>query len=96
MPNLFYIQNPTLPTFESWASQLRIDLPNYDIPKVNDKTNTVYYTVDNWWEWANQFIKNNNLDFATPLPTRLSYPNKDDWKKWVLFLVSSTSFFAIA
>ena len=96
MPKLFYIQNPTLPTFESWASQLRIDLPDFDIAKVSDKTSTTSYTVDNWWEWANQFIKNNNLDSSVPFPTRLSYPNKDDWKKWVLFLVSSTSFFAIA
>ena len=88
MTNLIFIQNPTLPTFESWSAQLRIDLPTYDIP--------ISYTVDNWWEWASQFIKNNNLDSVTPLPTRLSYPNKDDWRKWVLFVVSSTSLFAIS
>lgn len=88
MANISYIQNPTLPTFEEWVAQLRIDLPNYDI--------SISYTVNNWWEWANQFVLNNNLDSAIPLPTRIAYPNKEDWKKWVLFVVSSNAGFVIS
>jgi hypothetical protein len=96
MPTISYIQNPTLPSFESWACQLRIDLRTYNIPKVGIQTNNVYYNVNNWWEWASELILSNNLDSTIPLPTRLSYPNKNDWKKWVLFVVSSTSLFAIS
>jgi len=83
-----FIQNPTLPTFESWIAQLNIDLPNYNIPKD--------YTVDQWWNWANFFILNNNLQDIIPLPTKSSYPKEEDWKKWVLSVISLNSIVAIA
>lgn len=89
MANLVFIQNPLLETFENWSAQLRIDLTGFDIP--------ISYPVANWWEWASQFIKNNNnLTANVPLPTRLSYPKEEDWKRWVLFTISSTSIFKIA
>ncbi len=87
MAKLIFIQNPTLPSFEEWIAQLNIDLPDYVIPKS--------LKVDHWWEWASQFILNNNLDATTPLPTRTSYPEENDWRRWVLFVISSSSIFAI-
>lgn len=66
----------TLPTnmeFDRWADQLRIDLPLMSIP--------IHDGVDNWQDWAIQVIYNND-NIVIPLPTDISYPNKEDWRKW--------------
>jgi hypothetical protein len=66
-------------SFKEWASQIRIDLPQITFP-VPDK-------VEYWRDWASQVVYSNYLN-NVPLPTEISYPNTEDWKKWGAFFVN--------
>ena len=73
MPNI------TLPInldFERWANQLRVDLPNMNIP--------ISRGEDNWREWANQII-NANPTSNIPIPTETGYPQNKDWRQWAIY-----------
>lgn len=65
--------------FVEWASQIRIDLPNFSFP-IPDK-------VEKWRDWASQVVNNNNI-FSIPLPSKISYPKNEDWQKWAAYFVN--------
>lgn len=75
---------PQLPiniSFNEWANQLYLDLPQYRIPIVTKE--------ENWRKWAIYLLMDNRLDGIVPLPTEHSYPNIEDWRKWAKFFIDS-------
>lgn len=66
--------------FATWAAQIRVDLPSYNIPLIKE--------IKGWRDWASQIIANNALA-AVPVPTTLAYPNDNDWKIWASYFVNS-------
>lgn len=66
--------------FMRWAHQVRLDLPNMNIP--------IPISEKEWKLWARQIINSNVIKNA-PLPTDLSYSNPEDWRKWAIFFVGS-------
>lgn len=71
-------------TFKEWASQIRIDLPNIDIPIPPGD-------VETWRNWASQVVYTNRLA-NVPLPTALAYPNLEDWRIWAAYFINSIIF----
>jgi hypothetical protein len=64
----------TLPTgmnLMDWADQVTMDLENKVIPRK-------LMNVDNWQEWANQFLELPDISKNNP-PDPYSY---SDWKEW--------------
>jgi hypothetical protein len=63
----------TLPTgmgLQDWADQIALDLDSYGaLGRLDD--------VDNWQNWAMQFINNTTLGRNFPLPYDF-----DDWREW--------------
>jgi hypothetical protein len=63
----------TLPTgmgLRDWADQIALDLDNYGaLGRLDD--------VDNWQNWAMQFLNNTTLGRNFPLPYDF-----DDWREW--------------
>ena len=63
----------TLPTgmqLQDWADQVALDLDNYGaLGRLDD--------VDNWQNWAMQFLNNTTLGRNFPLPYDF-----DDWRDW--------------
>ena len=75
---------PVLPLnieFKEWASQIRIDLPNIDIP-------VPPASVEGWKGWASQVVNGNGLT-NVPLPTADAYPEIEDWRNWGAFFINS-------
>lgn len=75
--------SPLLPkgiTFTKWANQLIVDLPALDIPIIR--------SADYWQSWASQLVNSNQLQ-NVPIPTKLAYPNPEDWEKWAPYFVSA-------
>lgn len=68
-------------TFNDWASQIRIDFTNIDIPTPPDD-------VEGWMDWASQVVYNNGF-FNVPLPTSLAYPDVEDWRNWGAYFINS-------
>jgi hypothetical protein len=68
--------------FKTWATQLIIDLPEYNIPDPESE--------DKWWDWAAQIISNNRLS-NIPIPSKHIYKNKEDWSKWATYLIDSVN-----
>ena len=66
--------------FKEWASQIRIDLPGIFLPNPPE--------ADGWWDWASQVVRSNNL-LGVPLPTKISFPTKEDWKIWAAYFVGN-------
>jgi hypothetical protein len=62
--------------FEAWTHKLAGDQPKFSFPVNAD--------VKDWWEWAEQVILSNNLS-KVPNPSKLAFPNEDDWKTWAKF-----------
>ena len=63
----------TLPTgmgLRDWADQIALDLDNYGTFGRLDN-------VDNWQNWAMQFLNNTSLGRNFPLPYDF-----DDWRDW--------------
>lgn len=80
------MSNITLPieiSFNDWASQIRVDLPNIDIPLPPDNE-------DEWIGWASQVVINNSL-INVPLPTLTADPKLEDWQKWAAYFINSVS-----
>ncbi len=63
----------TLPThmgLRDWADQVALDLDSYGaLGRLDD--------VDNWQNWAMQFLNNTTLGRNFPLPYDF-----DDWREW--------------
>jgi hypothetical protein len=63
----------TLPTgmqLQDWADQVALDLDNYGaLGRLDD--------VENWQNWAMQFLNNTTLGRNFPLPYDF-----DDWREW--------------
>ena len=63
----------TLPTgmgLRDWADQIALDLDNYGaLGRLDD--------VDNWQNWAMQFLNNTTLGRNFPLPYDFN-----DWREW--------------
>ena len=63
----------TLPTgmgLRDWADQVALDLDNYGaLGRLDD--------VENWQNWAMQFLNNTTLGRNFPLPYDF-----DDWREW--------------
>ena len=68
------IVNPNGINFVDWASSLVIDLPDLDIPVINDE--------DEWKEWALFVIEENKLG-QFPLPENFS-----NWREWANYLTN--------
>lgn len=66
--------------FEEWASQIRIDVPNITFPLPSE--------VKFWRDWACQVVNTNKLQ-NVPLPTNITYPKDEDWKKWAAFFINN-------
>lgn len=66
--------------FRTWASQIRIDLPNVTMP--------LPPAVEHWRKWASQVVNSNQLK-NVPLPTKTGYPKDEDWKKWGVYFINS-------
>ena len=66
-------------SFENWASQLIVDLKQYQIPNPP--------SVNNWKFWASQIATNPNFK-NVPVPSEINYPGKDGWKKWAFDFIS--------
>lgn len=64
---------PEYITFKNWADDLNRSIPRLEIPTVRDE--------EDWWEWASSLIMVNSLNNIS-VPDKLSFPNKEDWKKW--------------
>jgi hypothetical protein len=53
-----------------WADQVALDLDNYGVfGRLDD--------IDNWQNWAMQFLNNTSLGRNFPLPYDF-----DDWREW--------------
>jgi hypothetical protein len=75
---------PVLPVnidFNKWASQIRTDFPDVDIP-IPPKS------PENWKSWASQVVNSNGLT-NVPLPTITAYPHVEDWRKWGAWFINS-------
>ena len=63
----------TLPTgmgLRDWADQVALDLDNYGaLGRLDD--------VENWQNWAMQFLNNTTLGRNFPIPYDF-----DDWREW--------------
>ncbi len=68
--------------FKEWASQIRIDFPNVSFP--------LPFPIDQWRYWACQVVNGNNLS-NIPLPTEITYPTNEDWRKWAAYFINSVS-----
>jgi len=68
------IVNPNGINFVDWASSLVIDLPDLDIPVINDE--------DEWKQWALFVIEENKLG-QFPLPENFS-----NWREWANYLTN--------
>ena len=66
--------------FVNWASQIRMDLPTFDIPTIDD--------IEGWHGWASQIVTSNSLSYV-PVPTKLAYPENEDWRLWAAYFVNS-------
>jgi hypothetical protein len=66
--------------FKEWASQIRIGLPDINFP--------LPFPIEQWRQWASQVVNFNNLH-NIPLPTDISYPNDEDWRKWAAFFINN-------
>jgi len=64
--------------FLTWSAQIRQDLPNINIPIAD--------SLEGWREWASQLINDNQLS-NIPVPTKLAYPELEDWQKWACYFV---------
>jgi len=76
---------PVLPIkidFMEWASQIRNDLSNLDIPNPESEAE--------WKKWAQQIINLNSLN-NMPFPTNISYNDDEGWRQWACFFVDSVS-----
>lgn len=80
LPVSLKITLPLRITFEKWAAQIQIDLPNLNFP-----TNV---SISKWREWGSQVIASNALTRA-PVPTKLAYPDESDWQKWATYFIDS-------
>lgn len=69
--------------FNDWASQIRIDFPNIDIPIPPSD-------VNGWKGWASQIVNSNQLT-NVPLPTETVYTEAGDWRKWGAYFINSVS-----
>lgn len=67
--------------FKEWASQIRIDFPDVNIPIPPD-------SVENWKGWASQVVNSNGLT-NVPLPTLTAYPETKDWRDWGAYFINS-------
>ncbi len=67
-------------SFDEWSSQIRVGLPEFSFPNPHG--------VKNWWEWASFVVENNELQ-NIPFPTKLGYPQEEDWRKWASYFVNS-------
>lgn len=79
------ISLPTNMEFEDWANRLNLDL-------LDGTTVPTIRSVDEWWDWASQFIAINNFDGRVPLATKSSYPKKEDWETWARAFVDSFNY----
>lgn len=77
MPTLI---SPLNISFNEWASQIRISLPDVVFPLPPD--------VKNWRNWAAQVVNSNALQ-NVPLPTEIGYPNDEDWNKWAAYFINN-------
>ena len=67
-------------SFKEWASQLRLSYPQLYLPNPFD--------VSEWRFWASQVILANNIPHPV-LPTHLTFPEHEDWRKWAVYFLSS-------
>lgn len=70
-------------SFHDWVCDLNRTLPNRTIP-IPPKTD------ENWWNWAEEFLNANNLA-GIVVPSKILYPTRDSWRKWVFFLIQGAS-----
>jgi hypothetical protein len=66
--------------FKQWASQMKISFPSVNLPNPP--------SVESWQEWAAQVIVSNAL-VNVPLPSRICYPNAEDWRTWGAYFINS-------
>lgn len=69
--------------FKEWASQIRIDLPNINIPIPPNN-------ISDWKYWAAQVVFATGL-MNVPLPTLTAYPHEEDWRNWAAYFINSIS-----
>ncbi len=77
------MSNVVLPlgiSFKTWTAQIRQDLPNLSLPIADDEST--------WRDWAAQVVNDNALS-DVPVPTKLAYPNEQDWRIWASYFVDS-------
>ena len=64
------ITSPTNMGLRDWADQIALDLDSYGTFGRLDE-------IDNWQNWAMQFLNNTSLGRNFPLPYDF-----DDWREW--------------
>lgn len=74
------IVSPIDISFKEWASQIRIDLPRVTFP--------IPPEVEKWRDWSSQVV-NSNVLTNVPFPTKITYPDDDDWKKWAAYFINN-------
>lgn len=62
-----------------WVSQVRLDLPNMTIP--------IPHSEEKWRDWARQVLNANSI-IGVPIPTKVHYPNPEDWRQWAIFFTN--------
>ena len=67
--------------FKEWASQIRIDLPNINIPIPPSD-------INDWKLWASQVVQDHSL-INVPLPTLTAYPHEENWRNWAAYFINS-------
>lgn len=76
-----HITLPLKISFQSWATSLFVDFPDYEIP-IPPKDE------EGWRDWAYAVIYDNNIK-NVPIPDKITYPDKKDWITWAEFFINS-------
>lgn len=75
---------PTQQTFQEWLMDLNRSFPGLIVP-------TPLPNQD-WWKLAMMLISFNGKALThVVLPLKQAFPNTDDWKKWALMFIQSTT-----
>jgi hypothetical protein len=75
---------PTQDTFQEWLIDLNRSFPGLIVP-------TPLPNQD-WWKLAMMLIfLNGKLLSNVVLPMKQAFPKNDDWKKWALMFIQSTT-----
>jgi len=67
-------------SFKDWASQMKVNFPHLYLPNPLE--------VSQWRFWASQVVLANNVPNYI-LPTHLTFPEHEDWRKWATYFLTS-------